>query len=606
MAAHYLEGEAATSERPKALLLYGDAVLPEEKKLAELLTVLGVSWQAVHLGDIGAQCDRGLTGNPERSCVLTSASSVGALVGDALSIDDPLPEWMTKAESVYVYGFTDDPASQRLLRFLTGDPAARVRNVTGKHVFISVSNAMPAVCGAMSGIQFGSRAPEGQPVFDVDVRRESLQNVLNSNHGQLFVSARRQGAHLFLNSSPNVIDVTAPCRKYFDVRENACNTVPIIMYAKWAFGVGDSSEIGACLIVDDPPLKPRYGFLSYQEALGLMDQHNFATTVAFIPWNWRRTDARTVRLFHQRPDRLSLCVHGCDHTAKEFAESSTAILNKRIDVANQRMRLLGSRTQLHTDDIMLFPQGAFSESALRALKLNGFVAAANTEVAPVQIDENKTTVGDLFGQAIMKYASFPLFTRRYLSHGVENFAFDGLLGKPCLIAAHHDDFAGDARILLHVITKLNSLNWNLRWRSLGEAIRRCFGSRNRRDSSKYIEMYGSAVLYNNSQGWREGTIFKKEEDDWERVERVTVNGLSVDYLHHGGHLRFEAMIPPNQSAEIRIHYSAAPDLASKEEGINYRAKAVLRRYLSEFRDNYLSRHAYLHQGALRIKGALRL
>jgi hypothetical protein len=114
------------------------------------------------------------------------------------------------------------------------------------------------------------------------------------------------------------------------------------------------------------------------------------------------------------------------------------------------------------------------------------------------------------------------------------------------------------------------------------------------------------VLYNNSQGWREGTIFEKEEDDWERVERVTVNGLSVDYLHHGGHLRFEAMIPPNQSAEIRIHYSAAPDLASKEEGINYRAKAVLRRYLSEFRDNYLSRHAYLHQGALRIKGALRL
>jgi hypothetical protein len=270
------------------------------------------------------------------------------------------------------------------------------------------------------------------------------------------------------------------------------------------------------------------------------------------------------------------------------------------------MRLLGSRTQLHTDDIMLFPQGAFSESALRALKLNGFVAAANTEVAPVQIDENKTTVGDLFDQAIMKYASFPLFTRRYLSHGVENFAFDGLLGKPCLIAAHHDDFAGDARILVHVITKLNSLNWNLRWRSLGEAIRRCFSSRNRIDSSRYVEMYGSAVLYNNSQGWREGTIFKKEEDDWERVERVTVNGLSVDYLHHGGHLRFEAMIPPNQSAEIRIHYSAAPDLASKEEGINYRAKAVLRRYLSEFRDNYLSRHAYLHQGALRIKGALRL
>jgi hypothetical protein len=77
-------------------------------------------------------------------------------------------------------------------------------------------------------------------------------------------------------------------------------------------------------------------------------------------------------------------------------------------------------------------------------------------------------------------------------------------------------------------------------------------------------------------------------------------------MHHGGFLRFEAMIPPNESAEVRILYSAGPTLASNEEDIQYRAKAVLRRYLSEFRDNYLSRHAYLHQGALRIKGALRL
>jgi hypothetical protein len=270
------------------------------------------------------------------------------------------------------------------------------------------------------------------------------------------------------------------------------------------------------------------------------------------------------------------------------------------------MRRLGTRTQLRPDGVMLFPQGAFSENAARALKLNGFLAAVNTEVVPIHKDENKTTVGDLFGQAIMKYASFPMFTRRYLAHGVENFAFDGLLGKPCFIAAHHDDFAGDARILLHVIAKLNSLNWNLRWRSLGDAINRHFSVRNGSDSSTRVEMYGSSLAYNNSRGSLEPTIFTKEEGDWERVQAVTVNGVSVDYFHHGGYLRFGAMIPPNENAEVRIVYSAEPTLPSNEEGVNYRAKAVLRRYLSEFRDNYLSRHAYLHQGALRIKEALRL
>jgi hypothetical protein len=378
------------------------------------------------------------------------------------------------------------------------------------------------------------------------------------------------------------------------------------MYVKWAFGVEPPGEISACLIVDDPPLKPRYGFLKYQDALRLMDEHNFATTVAFIPWNWRRTDARTVRLFHERPNRLSVCVHGCDHTAKEFAERSAAVLNKRINLANQRMRLFGRRTQLRHDEIMLFPQGAFSTGAARALKLNGYVAAANTEVMPVHKDENKTTVGDLLSLAIMKYAGFPVFTRRYLAHGVENFAFDGLLGKPCFIAAHHDDFAGDARILVQVIAKLNALNWNLRWRSLGDAISHSFSVRMRDKDKNCVEMYGAALTYKNSHASARSMTFTKQESDFDCVKAVMVNGQPVDYLHQRGYLQLEATVPANESADLRILYSSGETSPAGDEGLNYRAKAVLRRYLSEFRDNYLSRNAHLQQGAIRIKEALRL
>src|SRR6266849_2868834 len=107
---------------------------------------------------------------------------------------------MIKAESVYVYGFTAEPASQRLLRFSTGDPTAKVRYVRGRQVFISVNRDFPAICGSMSGIQFESRSPEKQPVFDLNVRRASSHSILNSNHGHLFVSAKCRGAQLFLNS----------------------------------------------------------------------------------------------------------------------------------------------------------------------------------------------------------------------------------------------------------------------------------------------------------------------------------------------------------------------------------------------------------------------
>jgi len=83
MAAHYLGGDAATAGRPKALLLRGDAVLAEEQKLAELLTVLGVSWQAVHIGEIADLCAKGSAESTERFCVMTSASSLAPVLEGA-------------------------------------------------------------------------------------------------------------------------------------------------------------------------------------------------------------------------------------------------------------------------------------------------------------------------------------------------------------------------------------------------------------------------------------------------------------------------------------------------------------------------------------------
>jgi len=606
MAAHYLRGNAAASGCPKALLLRGEAVSAEDEKLGTLLDVLGVPWQAVPANEIASLSHWNVPNSGERFCVMSSATCMAALSDLTAKAGSELPDWMIKAESVYVYGFGEDSDSERLVRFLMADPCAKVRCVTAEQSFVSVTGDFPEMCGPMSGIQFQVRTPDKQTLFDLYPRRDSFQSVVSSSEGHLFVATKRGGAELFLNSSANVIDVGVACTKYFDVRENFFDTAPVVMYAKWAFGPVAAPEISACLIVDDPPLKPRYGFLKYQEALRLMDEHNFATTVAFIPWNWRRTDPRTVQLFHEHPNRLSLCIHGCDHTAKEFAERSAAVLNKRINVANHRMRLFGRRTQLRHDDVMLFPQGAFSAGAARVLKLNGFVAAANTEVVPVHKDENKTTVGDLLSLAIMKYASFPMFTRRYLAHGVENFAFDGLLGKPCFIAAHHDDFAGDARILLQTIAKLNALNWNLRWRSLGDAIAHSFSIRTHGEGDPCVEMYGTSLTYKNLHASSQRTTFMKEESDFDCVKAVTVNELPVDYLHHRGYLRFEAMVRANESADLRILYSSDATLPACEDSLNYRAKAVLRRYLSEFRDNYLSRNAHLQQSAIRLKEALRL
>jgi hypothetical protein len=601
MAANYPRDIAAASGSPIALLLHPEAESPEQQSFAKLLDCLGVPWQSVTIGDLQNAPDSGVP-----YCVISPANPLTAFFEETTNSTSELPRWMKHAASVYVYGFGEDSTSERLLRRLTGNNRARVRRSDAREVSIEVSNELREMCGPMCGLRFEGHAEDDLTLFDIPEHSAGIESVLTTDQGQLLVMVKRDGARLFLSATPKVVDVSAPRTQYLDVRERFADTLPIVLYARDAFGVGSTPEISAALIVDDPPLKPRYGFLKYQRIVGLMDKHNFATTIAFIPWNWKRTERETVQLFHNRPDRLSLCVHGCDHTGKEFAERSDAVLNKRVKVANERMELFRRRTRLQHHQVMLFPQGAFSASAALALKVNGFAAVVNTEVTPVHRDENKTTVGDLLGMAIMKYASLPMFTRRYLAHGVENFAFDGLLGKPCFIAAHHDDFAADGRILLQVIDQLNALNWNLRWRALGDGVRRSFSVRKQKDGHRCIEMYGTNLIYTNSPPSANGTAFLKEESDFDRIKSVVVNGEPIDHLYQRGYLRFEATVAANQSAQVQITYNGGEDLPARDDGVKYRAKALVRRYLSEFRDNYLSQNIHLLQRAVRIKEALRL
>ena len=591
---------------PKAFLLRGKSVSQEDDKLARLLDVLGLAWQAISIDALGEHPgDNELIRCEERVCVLGAATVVADLLDGIAHASEGLPSWMTKAESIYVYGFLDN-ASQTLLRTITDDPNAKVRNFYAERTCVSISADDPEVCGPMSSLQFCVTSPGTQSAFDFSSRIPSFHSLVSSDQGAIFVDFHFRGAHFFLNLSPSVVDVLAPCESYFDVKEHFFETVPIVMWLRWAYRFRAPVEISACLIVDDPPLKPRYGFLNYRDLLAAMYEHNFATTVAFIPWNWNRTDSRTVELFREHVDKLSLCVHGCDHTASEFAEQSTPLLNKRINVANHRMQRFTQKTLLPYDDVMIFPQGAFSSSAVRALKINGFTAAVNTPVSPVHKAENKTTLGDLLRLAIMKYADFPLFTRRYAFHGVENFAFDGLLGKPCLIASHHDDFASDSRVLLQFIAQLNSLHWKLRWRPLGKTIRQACVQRRNKDGATQVEMYGSILDYQNSGKTAERTTFVKRETDADKVNVITVNGQPLDYIHKDGYLHFETTVPPGECVELRIVYSDDKNLASSAGSWKYQATAVARRYLCEFRDNYLSRNTHLQQGALKVKQALGL
>lgn len=308
----------------------------------------------------------------------------------------------------------------------------------------------------------GLRIPVGKTAAAAGLVREggaeNASGTTLDGHSTVFFKADYQAVPVFLSTTSKIVDVDAEIGAgNFDIKDHFLSATPIVMFVKWAFAdvCWKSQEVSACLVIDDPLLRPQYGFLNFQDLLNQMERHNFATNIAFIPWNWRRCDSKVVDMFKSHPERYSLSIHGCDHTGGEFGTEDVDVLAWKARQAIDRMSCHEVKTGIRHDRVMVFPQGVFSGSSLAVLKQTHFTAAVNTEVHSTDAHQPTIRISDVWDIAVMNYSSFPIFTRRYPSQGVENFAFDILLGKPCIVVIHHDSCRDQSAHLVEFVNRLS-------------------------------------------------------------------------------------------------------------------------------------------------------
>ena len=567
-----------------ALLLRSDVPSSDDCNLAEMLEFFGIPWKALTVSEANGGYVASLTASHPRFSILTSAACLAETMQPRRA--GTLPDWLAAAASVFVYGFLAADSCRALLRQITGDPQADIRGIDAWPMTVSVTDAFPDMCGPMSAlrIQLEPGAADAALVIRDD---GELQSILGAPEGHLFAGFSYSGVRFFADASLAMVDIRERAATYFDVKKRFAGAVPVVMYLKWSFRdvCWTTSETNACLIIDDPPLWPRYGFLDFGELLQLANEQPFATTIAFIPWNWQRTNRDTVAAFRQNREKLSVCVHGCDHTRGEFAARSAELLDRKLKTARSRMQSLLNKTALDHENVMVFPQGAFSPEAVSALKRNGFVAAVNTEVAPSDDASNETTLADLWSVAIVRYGGFSIYTRRYIAHGIENFAFDGILGKPCFVAGHHDIFRDHGSELAEFLQQLASLRWKLCWRTLGNAVFRSYSIRPD-GGTIMVKMFAEQVRIENVEAMTRRIRVVKQESQIASLKNVTVNQEVVAHEYIDGCLRVIVDITPGRTADIRCVYHELPDAFPDSESVSYRLGVAVRRYLSELRDNY--------------------
>jgi hypothetical protein len=303
----------------------------------------------------------------------------------------------------------------------------------------------------------------------------------------------------------------------FNIRNHVLEAIPPVLYLKWAFAATcwSAPERSGCLVIDDPLLRSTYGFVDYRELLSLMQRYKFSTNIAFIPWNWRRALGYPA----SRPEYYNL-VHGCAHIGGQSLSDDSEYLYAKTRQALERMDQHEVATGLAHDRVMVFPQGVFSEAAMRILRRTDLVAAVNNDTVSYDRNPRPITVADVWDTAIMAYDNFALFTRRYPWSGVENFAFDSLLGKPVIVVIHHGFCRNHCIWLIEFMERLNALARPLIWRSLGDLVKRSCRQRTLSPDVTEVEMYGKELRVENLSDRTKQFLIQRRESNPSLINEV--------------------------------------------------------------------------------------
>src|SRR5437763_3943939 len=526
----------------KALLLTAAYPSTDDQRAERLLDFFGVHYLKRRATELGLPENK----SAGKYRLVCSAQGFARVVGDLQNVSRNSNCLARQIHSVFLYSSGDPVALANAVSQLSGATIS-IRRGAGRVIGWHIANEPDGMCGAMRDLRIQPSATHLRSGDFFHMDGESLTPLIAGEDKAAFLKLNCNGLPVFV-SSERLIDVDAELTTFnFDIRDHFFSAVPFVSYIRWAFPQSswNAPEASACLVIDDPLLKPTHGFVDFQELLSLMKRHTFSTNIAFIPWNWRRSAPEVVRLFKENPGNYSVSVHGCDHTRAEFGSSSQQRLYWKSQQALERMSRHESITGIRHDPVMVFPQGIFSEAAMSALKRTDLIAAVNNDIISADPYPRAITVSDVWDIAVMGYP-FPLFTRRYPWEGVENFAFDALLGKPAIAVIHHDYCSDHCASLVNFIQGLNALQCAPTWRSLGDVVRRSCRHREVSPGSVAVEMYGTELRIENRSDQPKHFVIRRRESEPSAIQRICTDSQEIAWKPVNGHIDFEIALNPGE------------------------------------------------------------
>jgi hypothetical protein len=560
-----------------------------------LMTALGAAFTSRPLSDIVGP---NRAARPSNCAVILSEDDLITAARMLATGDNMLGEVLASYSRVLILPFAATSEGLQALGQLVG---AHIRKVdSSDRADEYVVHGSRDMCGPFAGLRFkatGRKCDHGLIVKDPHHETDFVATAAGAG---LLTRFKIEDREVFVSSCAEVFDVTTEHRENLNATECFSSLVPLLFFIRHiGTPILHSPSLWANWIIDDPNLKPQYGFLSIKDLADSVGRMRAAATIAFIPWNHARTSPKVVQLFRAHWPRLAICMHGCDHTRSEFSTRSVPEALQMTELAVQRMRDLEARTSLAYERVMVFPQGRFSRMAMTALRHSELLSAVNTELVDCETGEG-VAGGELLRPAIMSYSGFPLFMRRPPDAPLANFALDLLLGKPCLIVTHHDYFHNGMDGLNSTVEALNRLDPNLRWTNLASGIASTHSVRRNPDSTVLIRMFSGRSDFRLRSS--EQTIrFTKAEPLPTLDVEVRWNKQLIPHRSEDGELTFTAPQSGVDPTLVEVKSVRPSEHSPFRPSTKQRLKVAARRYLSELRDNYIDRSPRIKAGLMAMK-----
>jgi hypothetical protein len=493
-----------------------------------------------------------------------------------------------------VHGLDTDSFSENLVKALSNNSLHDVRRIAHTDRPYQIAANCRDICEAFSGISFGPANTANDRVFSLNPDDHTVRTPISIGGDPFMAIVKRDKTEIIFLASTDTLDVNheignARLSEYFS------RFLPHAMAVRYMFReqCWHPLEHHASIIIDDPLLRPTYGFLNFESLLRLVKELNLFVTIAFIPYNYRRNSRRIVRMFRENCGRLAICFHGNDHTAEELASSDISRLNTMLDIAETRMSIHHQTSGVHCHKVMVFPQEYFSVEAMKVLKSRNFHAATSSMSHPAH-HAVLLTLGELAQPAILRYGGFPLFLRKY-SRDIkrQDVAFNLFFGRPILIVDHHEVFRCP-ETLLEAVSMVNSVAPDICWCDLETAVAKSILSRTTPDGTRHVRAYSGTVrIVNNQNSLQRYSVEWNGFGESPSPDRVSEDGApsrTFEVDEYGTRVGLE--VAPGKSRTLSLVYrNDFPSLRGL--GFNWNAKAYVRRRLSEVRDNYVSKNRHV-------------